>query len=113
MTHHYSGPNFGFPRGDARVDLTDLFAFPYPGDPSKSILISNVHPSNGFNPQGPTTNEPFAPEALYEIKVDTNRDMVADIAFRTRFSKGGDGAMTATVRRAESEEAAGKGNLII
>jgi hypothetical protein len=62
MTHHYSGANFGFPRGDARLDLTDLFAFPKPGDASKSILISDVHPSFGFNPQGPTTTEPFAPE---------------------------------------------------
>lgn len=109
MTHHYSGANFGFPRGDARLDLTDLFAFPKPGDASKSILISNVHPSFGFNPQGPTTTEPFATEALYELKVDTNGDMVADIAFRTRFSKGRDGAMTATVRRAEGSEAAGRG----
>jgi hypothetical protein len=109
MTHHYSGANFGFPRGDARLDLTDLFAFPNPKDASKSILISNVHPSFGFNPQGPTTAEPFAPEALYEIRADTNGDMVADIAFRTRFSKGSDGKMTATVHRAEGPQAAGKG----
>lgn len=25
MSHHYSGPNFVFPRGDARLDLTDLY----------------------------------------------------------------------------------------
>ena len=31
MSHHYSGPDFGFPRGDARLDLTDLYAFPKPG----------------------------------------------------------------------------------
>jgi hypothetical protein len=28
MSHHYSGPNIGFPRGDARLDLTDLYALP-------------------------------------------------------------------------------------
>jgi pimeloyl-ACP methyl ester carboxylesterase len=39
MSHHYSGPNIGFPRGDARLDLTDLYAFPKPRDPGKSILI--------------------------------------------------------------------------
>jgi hypothetical protein len=27
----YSGPDFGFPHGDARLDLTDLYAFPKPG----------------------------------------------------------------------------------
>jgi len=71
MTHHFSGPNFGFPRGDARLDLTDLFAFPKPGDASKSIVIMDVHPSFGLNPPGPTTAEPFAPEGLYELRVDT------------------------------------------
>ena len=25
MSHHYSGPDFGFPHGDARLDLTDLY----------------------------------------------------------------------------------------
>ena len=31
MSHHFSGPNFGFPRGDARLDFADLYAFPKPG----------------------------------------------------------------------------------
>lgn len=86
MSHHYSGPNIGFPRGDARLDLTDLYAFPKPGEPGKSILIMNVHPSVGLNPLGPTTGEPFAPEALYELKIDTDGDLVADIAYQVRFS---------------------------
>ncbi|MGZ4936935.1 MAG: DUF4331 family protein [Halobacteriota archaeon] len=109
MTHHFSGPNFGFPKGDARLDFSDLFAFPKPGDPSKSIVIMDVHPSFGFNPPGPTTAEPFAPEGLYELRVDTNGDFVADIAYRARFFRSGDNAMTATVRRAEGTEAAGRG----
>ena len=66
MSHHYSGPDFGFPHGDARLDLTDLYAFPKPGDSGKSILVMNVHPSAVVNPPGPTTAEPFAPEARYE-----------------------------------------------
>ena len=45
MSHHYSGPDYRFPHGDARLDLTDLYAFPKPGDAGKSILIMNVHPS--------------------------------------------------------------------
>ena len=91
MSHHYSGPNWGFPHGDARLDLTDLYAFPKPGDAGKSILIMNVHPSvrdylDGENPLGPTTAEPFATEALYELKIDTDENAVADIAYRVRFS---------------------------
>ena len=27
MSHHASGPNFGFPRGDSRLDMTDFYAF--------------------------------------------------------------------------------------
>jgi hypothetical protein len=110
MSHHYSGPNLGFPHGDARLDLTDLYAFPKPGDASKSILIMNVHPSVGFNPAGPTTDDPFATEAVYELKIDTNGDHVADIAYRVRFTSDKAGTLTATVRRVEGEQAAGIGD---
>jgi uncharacterized protein DUF4331 len=112
MSHHYSGPEWGFPRGDSRLDLTDLYAFPKPGEAGKSILIMNVHPSvhdylDRENPLGLTTAEPFAPEALYEIKIDTNGDAVADIAYRVRFSSSAGGVQTATLRRVEGAQAAG------
>jgi hypothetical protein len=109
MSHHYSGPNLVFPRGDARLDFTDLFAFSKPGDPSKSLLIMDVHPSVGVNPPGPTIAEPFAPEALYEIKIDTDGDTVADIAYQVRFTSTEGGAQTATLRRLEGAQAAGTG----
>jgi hypothetical protein len=109
MSHHYSGPNFGFPGGDARLDFTDLYAFPKPGDPSKSILIMNVHPSFSVNPPGPTTAAPFAPEALYEIKIDTDGDAVADIAYQVRFASAAGGGQTATLRRRDGAQAAGTG----
>jgi hypothetical protein len=110
MSHHYSGPDFGFPHGDARLDFTDLYAFPKPGDAGKSILIMNVHPSVGVNPQGPTTDEPFATEAVYELRIDTNGDNVADIAYRVRFTSDKDGAQSATVRRVQGAQAAGIGD---
>jgi Domain of unknown function (DUF4331) len=107
MSHHYSGPDFSFPQGDARLDFTDLYAFPKPGDIEKSILIMNVHPSAGESPPGPTTTEPFAPEALYELKIDTDCDGVADIAYRVRFSAFEGGAQTATLYRVDGPQAAG------
>ncbi|MGB8579588.1 MAG: DUF4331 family protein, partial [Candidatus Sulfotelmatobacter sp.] len=109
MSHHYSGPDFGFPHGDARLDFTDLYAFPKPGDASKSILIMNVHPSAGVNPPGPTTDEPFATEAIYELRIDTNGDAVADITYRVRFTSDKGGVQTATLRRIEGAQAAGTG----
>jgi hypothetical protein len=110
MSHHYSGPDYGFPHGDARLDITDLYVFPKPGDTGKSILIMNVHPAVGVNPVGPTTDEPFATQAVYEFKIDTNGDAVADIAYRVRFSSSKDGVQTATLRRVEGEQAAGTGD---
>ena len=110
MSHHYSGPDFGFPQGDARLDFTDLYAFPKPGHTGKSILIMNVHPSAGENPPGPTTTEPFAPEALYELKIDTDGDAVADIAYRVRFSAFDRDAQTAILYRVVGPEAAGAGD---
>jgi Domain of unknown function (DUF4331) len=105
MSHHYSGPDFGFPRGDARLNLTDLYVFPKPGGAGKSILIMNVHPSADWN-QKPTTLDPFASDALYELRIDTDGDAVADIAYRVRFSPMMGGAQTATLRRAEGAQAA-------
>ena len=106
MSHHYSGPDFGFPQGDARLDFTDLYAFPKPGETEKSILIMNVHPSAVVNPPGPTTAEPFSPGALYELRIDTDGDAIADITYRVRFSSAEDGSQNATLRRVEGAQAA-------
>jgi len=107
MSHHYSGPDYGFPHGDARLDLTDLYAFPKPGDVSKSILIMKVHPSIGVNPPAPTTEEPFATEAVYELRIDSDGDSIVDLACRVRFSPYEGEAQTAKLRRAEGLKAIG------
>jgi hypothetical protein len=110
MSHHYSGPDFTCPQDDARVDLCDLFAFPKPEDSSRSILIMDVHPAVSVNPERRTSDEPFAPEAIYELKIDTDRDALADIAYRFRFSPYENGAQSATVHRIEGADAAGTGD---
>jgi hypothetical protein len=109
MSHHYSGPDYG-PHGYARLDLTDLYAFPKPGDIGKSILIMNVHPSDGVSPAGPTTDEPFSTEAVYELKIHTDGDAFADIAYRARFTSDKNGAQTGTLRRVQGTQAAGTGD---
>src|SRR5262249_2365459 len=106
MSHHASGPHFGFPRGDARLDMTDLYAFTNPGDAGKSILVLNVHPSVAVNPPGPTTTKPFAPGALYEIKMDTDADAMADIANSVQLRSAAEGKQPATLRRMKSARAA-------
>jgi hypothetical protein len=110
MSHHASGPNFGFPRGDARLDMTDLYAFPKPGDPARSVLVLNVHPSFRLDSPQPTTKEPFAPGALYEFKIDTDGDAIANLGYSVQFASSEDGQQTATVRRSQGRRAGGAGD---
>jgi Domain of unknown function (DUF4331) len=107
MSHHASGANFGFPRGNAQLDMTDLYAFTKPNDPAKSIIVLNVHPSFRLDSPEPTTKEPFAPGALYEFKIDTNGDFVPDICYGAQFASSEDGRQTAKLRRTDGARAAG------
>jgi hypothetical protein len=92
------------PNMDARIDICDFFVFQKPKDPSRSIIVFNV------NPFAPTRGDSFAPEAVYEIKIDTNGDAVAEIAYRISFTEKEHGAQLATVRRAAGKQAQGNGN---
>jgi hypothetical protein len=64
----------------------------------------NVHPSVGLNPRGPTTDEPFAPEARYELKIDTDDDAVANITCEVRFASIEGGGQAAALRRVEGPD---------
>ncbi len=116
MSLHYSGPHFGFPDGDARLDLTDLYAFPKPGDATRSILIMDVHPSFSFDPPGPTTSVPFAPDAINELRVDTDGDNKADLTYRVGFSpftSDGQAATVHSIAGPHTAAAEGGGGLLI
>jgi hypothetical protein len=58
----------------------------------------------------PTYPDSFASEAVYELKVDTNADAIADIAYRFTFSSKENGLQKATVRHVSGEKAKGSGN---
>lgn len=104
MADHLDAPGLKPPNMDASIDICDLFAFQKPDDPNKSILVLDV------NPVAPTFSDSFASEAVYEIKIDTNGDAVAEIAYRFTFSAKEHGVQTATVRRAYGAQASGTGN---
>jgi uncharacterized protein DUF4331 len=104
MADHLDAPGLKPPNMDARVDICDVYAFQKPEDTNKSILVLNV------NPVAPTYADSFAPEAVYELKVDTNADAVADIAYRFTFSPKENGVQKATVKRVSGEQAKGTGN---
>jgi len=95
MADHLDSPNLTSPAMDARVDITDIYAFQKPGDPERTILILNV------NPLAPSHADEFRKDALYETLVDTDGDARPNIAFRYRFSPKSDGRQFARVTRAE------------
>lgn len=82
---------------DARLDLTDLFAFTVPGE--RTVLIMNV------SPIAPTGGDAFHPDAVYRINIDTDGDHQADVAFSSVFSQPRDGRQTVTVYRATGAQA--------
>jgi hypothetical protein len=103
MSDHFDAPGINPPNMDARVDICDIYVFKSPEDASRSVLAFDV------NPLAPTLADSFAPEAVYEWKVDTNGDAIAEIAYRFTFSPKERGRQLATVRRVTGERARGNG----
>ncbi|HLQ27769.1 MAG TPA: DUF4331 family protein [Ktedonobacteraceae bacterium] len=104
MADHLDAPGLMSPNMNAAIDITDIYAFQKPGDPSKSILIVNV------NPLAPTLAASFDPTSVYDLQIDTDADSVAEIAFRFTFSPFKNGAQMATVKRATGANAAAHGD---
>lgn len=65
------------------ADLTDVYVFPKPGDPSKVVLAMSVHP---LIPSGQGPNTSFDPDVLYQFKIDNNGDGVEDLVIQATFS---------------------------
>ncbi|HEV2237375.1 MAG TPA: DUF4331 family protein [Ktedonobacterales bacterium] len=101
MADHLDAPGLKSPNMDAKIDITDIYAFQKPGDPSKTILVTNV------NPLATTLADSFEHTAVYDVRIDTNGDSVADIAFRYKFSPFQNGAQSCTVHYATGGDAAG------
>ena len=102
MADHLDAPGLMPPGGNIGIDITDIYAFQKPGDPTKTILMQNVNPL--------ATAPAFDSTALYDLLVDTDGDAIADIAFHVKFSPFSGGAQTATVRRVDGAQAPKKAN---
>src|SRR5262245_25614552 len=64
----------------SRLDINDVYAFRSPSDPTHAVIAMTVSPFAGIT--GPTT---FHPTGVYEFKIDTNGDAVADATYRFMF----------------------------
>ena len=92
-----------FDTDDSRTDLTDLYVFPSPAAPGRTVLVVD------FNPEATADEVSFDPAASYEIKIDTDGDFEADVAFHFLFATSSEGRSTATVYRATGPEARDSG----
>ena len=100
MADHLDAPGLMSPGMDARIDITDVYAFRKPGNASKSILMMNV------NPLAPSFADEFNSAALYQLSVDTDGDAVADVAFRFTFTPKAAGQQKGKVRMVTGSAAA-------
>ncbi len=105
MADHLDAPGLNSPAMDARVDITDHYAFQKPGDAGRTILILNV------NPLAPSHADDFRHGAVYETLIDTNADAKPDIVFRYRFGPKVNGQQFANVARIELQRELEDGHL--
>ena len=94
--------------GDApepQWDICDFFLFAKPGDPTRTILVMDV------NPNAQKRAAAFDPQASYELKIDTNADLFADLAYHILFSPPENGQQTAALYRVSGGTAEGAGAL--
>jgi hypothetical protein len=94
MSNHFTGLSLGFPQGDPRLDLCDLYAFQQPDDPMRTVIILNANPSA----------DALHPEAIYRLNIDNDGDYLADIAFSYVFSRPKNGTQKVDVFMARGTE---------
>ncbi len=94
MSNHFTGLSLGPPLGDQRLDLCDLYAFQSPTDDARTVLILNANPNA----------DALHPDAVYRLAVDTDGDLLNDIAFSFVFSEPKDGRQTVDVYLARGAE---------
>jgi hypothetical protein len=95
VSNHFTGLSLGPPLGDQRLDLCDLYAFTSPADAGRTVLILNANPMA----------DALHPEAIYRLAIDTDGDLLNDIAFSYVFAEPHDGKQTVDVFMATGEEA--------
>ena len=106
MSNHFTGLSLGPPLGDQRLDLCDLYAFQSPTDPSRTVIILNANPNA----------DALHPDAIYRLNIDTDGDLLTDVALSYVFSKPQNGKQTFNVflaKGAESRSVEAVGNNIV
>lgn len=84
MGHHFDSPEA---RADSRINISDNYLFHSPTDATRVVAIMCVSPLAGL--PSPYHGQPqwrtFRPTAAYEMRFDTDGDVVADATLRFVF----------------------------
>src|SRR5258708_22469547 len=95
MSNHFTGLSLGPPLGDQRLDLCDLYVFQSPADRARTVIILNANPNA----------DALHPDAIYRLNIDTDGDLLADIAVSYVFSPPRNGKQIVNVFVAKGAEA--------
>jgi len=86
MSHHFDYPE------DETLDISDAYCFAGAGDRHGPRTVFGMNTS-------PTYGKPWNPAGYYELRIDTDGDLVEDITFRATFPIGSDGTQYVQVEQ--------------
>ncbi|MFJ6893979.1 hypothetical protein [Streptomyces hokutonensis] len=86
MSHHFDYPE------DETLDISDAYCFAGAGDRHGPRTVFGMNTS-------PTYGKPWNPAGYYELRIDTDGDLVEDITFRATFPIGSDGTQHVQVEQ--------------
>ena len=92
MSHHFDYT------ADERLDLSDAYCFPGPSDAFGPRTVFGMNAS-------PNDAGPWDPAGYYELKVDTNEDLIEDITWRFTFPVDSAGVQHVVVAELRGREA--------
>jgi len=93
---HLDAPGLTPPGGSVQTDITDVYAFRSPTNPSNTVLALNVNGVGSAGEPAPGPDRTFARGTpavgntkfvLYNLNVDSDGDGVADVVLTTRFGQ--------------------------
>ena len=95
MSNHLLELSLGPPLGDQNLPTCAIYyAFQSPTDPSRTVIILNANPNA----------EALHPDAIYRLNIDTDGDLLTDVALSYVFSKPQNGKQTFNVFLAKGAE---------
>ncbi len=96
---HLDAPGLTSPDGNGQADINDLYVFEG-ADTSNTVLAVTTNPGAGA-----LSPDTFGDKLLYQFKIDTSGDAVADLSYNVTFGKERDGTQKYKIKLAQGNAA--------